>query len=149
MSLEFLRRLSKEYDRYILRTARKQRSTALPYESASPSLLPSPTRKSMDAADREVESIQSSTRNRGARDDPSRITADRIIFKPTLLQQIVRATLHMVQFAVAYFIMLLAMYFNGYIIICIIIGAWLGSFVFSWEAISFRCVSSKLKRLAL
>lgn len=41
----------------------------------------------------------------------------------------------MLQFAVAYFIMLLAMYYNGYIIISIIIGAFLGAFIFSWEGI--------------
>ncbi|KAK8181046.1 Ctr copper transporter, partial [Phyllosticta citribraziliensis] len=51
-------------------------------------------------------------------------------FRPNLVQQLIRALLHMVQFAVAYFVMLLAMYFNGYIIICIFIGAFLGSFVF-------------------
>lgn len=54
---------------------------------------------------------------------------------PTVLQQVIRALIHMLQFAVAYFIMLLAMYYNGYIIICIIIGAFLGSFIFSWEGI--------------
>lgn len=56
-------------------------------------------------------------------------------FRPNLFQQMIRATLHMVAFAVAYFVMLLAMYYNGYIIICIIIGAWLGAFVFSWETV--------------
>jgi len=42
------------------------------------------------------------------------------------------------------------MYYNGYIIICIFIGAYLGSFVFQWEPIgrrvpyfrSFRCMIS-------
>lgn len=57
-------------------------------------------------------------------------------FRPNAIQQVVRATLHMVQFAVAYFVMLLAMYYNGYFIICIVIGAWLGAFVFSWESVS-------------
>lgn len=42
----------------------------------------------------------------------------------------------MLQFAVAYFVMLLAMYYNGYLIICIFIGAFLGYFIFSWESIS-------------
>ncbi|KAK4443190.1 Ctr copper transporter family-domain-containing protein [Podospora aff. communis PSN243] len=54
-------------------------------------------------------------------------------YKPTLLEQAVRALLHTCQFAVAYFVMLLAMYYNGYIIICIFIGAYIGSFVFQWE----------------
>jgi len=38
----------------------------------------------------------------------------------------------MVQFGLAYLIMLLAMYFNGYIIISIIIGAFLGKFLCDW-----------------
>ncbi|KAL8718824.1 MAG: hypothetical protein Q9225_004087 [Loekoesia sp. 1 TL-2023] len=54
---------------------------------------------------------------------------------PTFFQQALRALIHMLQFAVAYFIMLLAMYYNGYIIICIFIGAYLGAFIFSWEGI--------------
>ena len=41
----------------------------------------------------------------------------------------------MLQFGVAYFIMLLAMYYNGYIIICILVGAFLGTLIFSWDAI--------------
>ncbi|KAJ6131513.1 hypothetical protein N7523_001219 [Penicillium sp. IBT 18751x] len=57
-------------------------------------------------------------------------------YRPSAVEQTVRAFMHMLQFAVAYFIMLLAMYFNGYIIICIFIGAFLGSLVFSWEPVS-------------
>jgi copper transporter 1 len=59
-------------------------------------------------------------------------------YRPSIVEQIVRALLHMLQFAVAYFIMLLAMYFNGYIIICIFIGAFLGSLIFSWEPVSLN-----------
>ncbi|KAI5922087.1 putative high affinity copper protein [Camillea tinctor] len=58
--------------------------------------------------------------------------------RPSVLQQLVRALFHTVQFALAYWIMLLAMYYNGYIIICIIIGAFLGSFVFQWEQLGYR-----------
>ncbi|KAK4197116.1 copper transport encoded by the Pactr3 protein [Triangularia verruculosa] len=54
-------------------------------------------------------------------------------YRPTIWEQMVRALLHMVQFAVAYFVMLLAMYYNGYLIICIFLGAYLGSFIFHWE----------------
>ncbi|KAK4186484.1 Ctr copper transporter family-domain-containing protein [Podospora australis] len=56
-------------------------------------------------------------------------------YRPNVLEQAIRALLHCAQFAVAYFVMLLAMYYNGYIIICIFIGAYLGSFVFHWEPI--------------
>ncbi|KAJ5574275.1 uncharacterized protein N7459_008702 [Penicillium hispanicum] len=57
-------------------------------------------------------------------------------YRPSPVEQVIRALLHMLQFAVAYFIMLLAMYFNGYIIICIFIGAFFGSLIFSWEPVS-------------
>lgn len=59
-------------------------------------------------------------------------------YRPSLAEQLVRAFMHMLQFAVAYIIMLLAMYFNGYIIICIFIGAFLGSLIFSWEPVSLN-----------
>ena len=59
-------------------------------------------------------------------------------YRPSLVEHSVRSLLHMVQFAVAYIIMLLAMYFNGYIIICIFIGAFLGAFIFSWEPVDLN-----------
>ncbi|CZR62489.1 related to copper transport protein [Phialocephala subalpina] len=109
MSLELLKRASREYDRAILLKAQQtHRAVAV---TASPSKSPS----SEDSL-------------RAPPVTPAK-------FRPNIFQQVIRATFHMVQFAVAYFIMLLAMYYNGYIIICIIIGAWLGAFVFSWEAI--------------
>ncbi|KAJ5163184.1 uncharacterized protein N7500_005014 [Penicillium coprophilum] len=59
-------------------------------------------------------------------------------YRPSLVEHTVRSLLHMTQFAVAYIIMLLAMYFNGYIIICIFIGAFLGAFIFSWEPVDLN-----------
>jgi solute carrier family 31 (copper transporter), member 1 len=73
-----------------------------------------------------------------------------------LWQHAVRCFLYTAQFAVGYFIMLLAMYYNGesyiqitffgrsltdgpwallpgYIIICILIGAFLGAMIFQWD----------------
>ncbi|OHE96238.1 ctr copper transporter [Colletotrichum orchidophilum] len=51
-------------------------------------------------------------------------------FRPNVLQQAVRALIRMCQFAVAYFVMLLVMYYNGYLIICIFIGSYIGAFRF-------------------
>lgn len=48
------------------------------------------------------------------------------------LQQFLRALLHAITFGLAYIVMLLAMYYNGYIIICIFIGAGLGKFLCDW-----------------
>lgn len=39
----------------------------------------------------------------------------------------------MVQFGLGYLIMLLAMYYIGYIIICILLGAFVGHFVTGWD----------------
>jgi copper transporter 1 len=113
MSLELFRRLSREYDSLILRQSQKSHQST-----------PLNTNPSLTGSD-DITKTPAQT-----------ITCAPITFRPNLFQQMIRATLHMVQFTIAYFVMLLAMYYNGYIIICIIIGAWIGSFVFSWEGIN-------------
>jgi copper transporter 1 len=119
MTLELLRRASKEYDRYLIRRAL----------ASSASVVASAPRYSFD------DNIDKSSKDKEAgvavaSSDPTPVKRT---VRPTIFQQAVRATLHMVQFTIAYFIMLLAMYYNGYLIISIIIGAWLGAFVFSWD----------------
>jgi copper transporter 1 len=118
MSLEFLRRASKEYDRYIVKQAQLKQQQQQSTDHAPESHSDNGSGKTPALA-----TIAPPSSNLRA-------------FRPNVFQQIIRALFHMVQFAVAYFIMLLAMYYNGYIIICIIIGAFLGAFVFSWEPIS-------------
>ncbi|KAL7807886.1 Ctr copper transporter family domain-containing protein, partial [Trichoderma aethiopicum] len=61
---------------------------------------------------------------------------ERLLFRATLLQQFIRAVIHAATFGAAYIIMLLAMYFNGYIIICIIIGSGIGKFACHWLSIT-------------
>ncbi|CAL3963988.1 unnamed protein product [Diplocarpon coronariae] len=109
MSLEFLRRLGKEYDRFIFRQ----------HQRAQFALANAATKDKNGA---------SCTTTATSKATP-------MPFRPNILQQMVRASIHAVSFTVAYFVMLLAMYYNGYIIICIIIGAWLGAFVFQWESV--------------
>ncbi|TGO65909.1 hypothetical protein BOTNAR_0073g00340 [Botryotinia narcissicola] len=124
MSLEFLRLASREYDRFIVRQARNQQQHIHSNAEINPKIDGSGPQSTQT-----VVTSHKSTQS----------------FRPDLLQQIIRALFHMIQFAVAYFVMLLAMYFNGYIIICIIIGAFLGAFVFSWEPINLGlaiCVTS-------
>jgi copper transporter 1 len=60
----------------------------------------------------------------------------RITFRTTPLQQLVRAIIHAFTFGGAYIVMLLAMYYNGYVIICICIGAGLGKFFCDWMVVS-------------
>ncbi|KAH7364564.1 Ctr copper transporter [Rhexocercosporidium sp. MPI-PUGE-AT-0058] len=125
MSLEFLRRLGKEYDRFILRQHTRHQASILSTNSIANSESGTGTSPTIAGKDNGTTVACTPQANRAAMAP----------FRPNILQQMIRATLHMTSFTVAYFVMLLAMYYNGYIIICIIIGAWLGSFVFSWESV--------------
>ncbi|KAG9190267.1 hypothetical protein G6011_08355 [Alternaria panax] len=118
--LEFLRRAAKEYDRYIV--SQHSKTFAPPTIGSS---------------------VSSSASNDGTTKNPAAtatfaartlapITSSK--FRPSIMQQAIRAALHMCAFAVAYFVMLLAMYYNGYFLICIFIGAYLGYFIFGWES---------------
>ncbi|KAK1971668.1 ctr copper transporter [Colletotrichum sublineola] len=65
--------------------------------------------------------------------EPTTIVAPQtLVFRASPLQQLIRSLLHAVTFGLAYIVMLLAMYYNGYIIISIIIGAGLGKFLCDW-----------------
>ncbi|KAH0489149.1 hypothetical protein TgHK011_009593 [Trichoderma gracile] len=116
IALEFLRRLSKEYDRFLIKqhVARFRDAPSVPIAVAA--------KPAKSAGDESV------TSQEAARAVPP--------LRPSVLQQAVRALLHVAQFSVAYIVMLLAMYYNGYFIICIFIGAYIGSFVFHWEPLT-------------
>jgi len=118
VALEALRRASREYDAYIARSHQKKNISSPPLTAASSRLEEAndPTK---------VSSTQSTTPLLQAQ-----------TFTPNIFQQLVRAFLHMAQFAVAYIVMLLAMYYNGYMIICIFLGAFIGAFVFSWHSMA-------------
>jgi copper transporter 1 len=83
IALEFLRRAGKEFDRYILLEHRKTLATTL---TTSPG---SSTDHGKNGVSLITRGVSSST-----------------IFRPTFLQQAIRALLHMMAFAVAYFVML-------------------------------------------
>lgn len=117
--LEFLRRAAKEYDRFIV-TQYSKTLQATTTNVSSSNAITAGTNK-----DPAVEGVAL----------PARVGAANK-FRPTVVQQAVRALLHTCAFAVAYFVMLLAMYYNGYFIICIFIGAYIGYFAFGWESFS-------------
>lgn len=121
ITLEFLRRLAKEYDRFLI----KQHAAKF-RDASSPAVAAKPANTAAKTGGESVNS-QETSRPAGIAMPP---------FRPNVLQQATRALLHMAQFAVAYFVMLLAMYYNGYFIICIFIGAYIGSFVFHWETLT-------------
>jgi copper transporter 1 len=119
VALEALRRASREYDAYIARSHQRKITSSQPSTAAASRLEEAndPTK---------VSSTQSSTP----------LLQPQMTFTPNIFQQLVRAFLHMAQFAVAYIVMLLAMYYNGYMIICIFLGAFVGAFVFSWHSLA-------------
>ncbi|KAL2266663.1 hypothetical protein VTJ83DRAFT_6015 [Remersonia thermophila] len=111
--LEALRRIGKEYDEYLQRQFAAR--VALIAGGATPPAA---------SAD-------------GAASDPARqpaeaLTPQTVTFRASPLQQFIRAVIHAATFGVAYIVMLLAMYYNGYIIISILIGALLGKFLCDW-----------------
>ncbi|EJD54203.1 hypothetical protein AURDEDRAFT_109949 [Auricularia subglabra TFB-10046 SS5] len=56
--------------------------------------------------------------------------------RPTIVQQAARSTLYMVQFGAGYMLMLLAMSYNGYILLFgIFLGAWAGFFLNAWDTV--------------
>ncbi|KAJ9301895.1 hypothetical protein DTO271G3_761 [Paecilomyces variotii] len=135
--LELLRRIGREYDAYIVRRTTIQRyhlaTTTTTTTTPSPKAIP--TSSSCCGPESSSDETHGLGLAKHSTPTPNIMTAAGKTgpIRPTFFEQLVRAVLHMLQFAVAYFIMLLAMYFNGYIIICIFIGAFLGAFFFSWE----------------
>ncbi|KAF7525922.1 hypothetical protein G7054_g10919 [Neopestalotiopsis clavispora] len=116
--LEFLRRLGKEYDALILRQFQRH-VAAQSVAAAAKKEAPEPV--SCCAPPPDEEEVEA------AKPGPRTIT-----FRATPLQQLIRSVIHAVTFGLAYIVMLLAMYFNGYIIISIIIGSGIGKFVCDW-----------------
>ncbi|KAL8674459.1 MAG: hypothetical protein Q9168_001124 [Polycauliona sp. 1 TL-2023] len=131
--LEFLRRLQREYDAYLVkqhRTRNAQIHSSVHQDGSETGRLTDIEANGMGKNNSNRVQITSESPERGPMGE---LKPQRLV--PTVLQQAIRALIHMLQFAVAYFIMLMAMYYNGYIIISIIIGAYLGAFIFSWEGI--------------
>ncbi|EPS41883.1 hypothetical protein H072_4161 [Dactylellina haptotyla CBS 200.50] len=129
IALELVRRMQREYDRHIIRHA------ALNYTNDT--IGAGAKKLSEDGAPSPIP-VQIPRLNFGFNNASSRFA--RFLrpfnFRPTLVQQMVRGLLYMVQFGAAYFVMLLAMYYNGYIIICILIGAFLGFTLFGYDNLS-------------
>ncbi|KAI1641713.1 Ctr-domain-containing protein [Daldinia loculata] len=115
--LEFLRRASKIYDQHLIHQ----------HVKATSALAATTVNNSSDTANGALMAKEGTTAL--VRATP---------FRPKLWQQAIRASLHTIHFALAYWIMLLAMYYNGYVIICIILGAFIGFFIMQWEHIDPR-----------
>ncbi|KAI0378550.1 copper transport protein ctr4 [Hypomontagnella monticulosa] len=102
--LEFLRRLGKEYDSFILRQFQQYL-----------------------AAQARASKVEGSCCSDEPAPGPQVVT-----FRATPVQQLIRSVIHAMAFGIAYILMLIAMAFNGYIIISIIVGAGVGKFLCDW-----------------
>lgn len=114
VTLEFLRRIGKEYDTYIARQFQRHVATQ--------------TSSSRQAADTNNTSCCAPA----PPVEQPMYGPQTVTFRASPLQQLIRSVIHMFTFGVAYIVMLLAMYFNGYIIISIFLGAGIGKFFCDW-----------------
>lgn len=108
--LEFLRRVSHEYDAFLLRQFQRQlRAQQAALAATTPS----------NCCDGPVTTlgIQHAT------------------FRASALQQLIRSVIHGVTLGLAYIVMLLIMHFNGYIFISVVLGAVLGKFLCDWMVV--------------
>lgn len=106
--LEFLRRLSKETDAYFMRSFQRHLR---------------------------MTNAQITAANSNNLDSESASMSGYATYRASPLQQLVRAVLHGSTLGVAYIVMLLAMHYNGYIIISIILGAIIGKFLCDWMVV--------------
>ncbi|KAF3918443.1 hypothetical protein ABW21_db0201988 [Orbilia brochopaga] len=128
IALELIRRMQREYDRHIIRHASRGQAAVIPDAEA----IAGANKLADDGSVRSPVKVSTWATFNTA---PSRLARflRPFSFRPSVVQQVVRGLLYMVQFAGAYFVMLLAMYYNGYIIVCILIGAFLGFTLFGYD----------------
>lgn len=116
MLLEFCRRLGKEYDAFLTRQFQRQAAAQGPALAA---------------------------KGCGGSTEPVQPT---VTFRATVLQQFIRALIHAVTYGGAYIVMLLVMYFNGFIFICVVIGSGLGKFLCDWLVVKIEIDSLRPDR---
>ena len=116
MLLEFSRRLGKEYDAFLTRQFQRQAV------AHGPSLA---------------------AKGCGGSTEPFQ---PKITFRASVLQQFIRAVIHAITFGAAYIVMLLVMYFNGFIFFCVVIGAGIGKFLCDWLVVKVDIESLQLDR---
>ncbi|KAI1360111.1 ctr copper transporter [Xylaria arbuscula] len=102
--LEFVRRVGKEYDLLILRQFQQHVDERAAMAKLEDNCCAGETRPASQT----------------------------VMFRATAFQQAIRSLIHAMAFGIAYILMLIAMAFNGYVIIVIIIGAGFGKFLCDW-----------------
>ncbi|KAG9229142.1 high affinity copper transporter [Amylocarpus encephaloides] len=134
----FLRRLSREYDIYNCR----QHANSVPHTrtAANATYLHSNFQRSGGMGEAlNPSSLSGKGEHQSEANGETGFPKHRVAsFRPSLLQQLLRTVLFTLQAIVAYFIVLLAMHYNGYLFICIVLGILFGEFLFSWEVVSVK-----------
>ncbi|MCJ1437584.1 Copper Transporter integral membrane protein that functions in high affinity copper transport [Xylographa pallens] len=127
--LELLRRLQRDYDRHIARSLLARQS----YHHCGSANAHGCETPSEEAGNE----IEKSGAVRATTTPQLRTWLGLGIGKGTarvsLGQRLVRTAIHTLLFAAAYVVMLLAMYYNGYIILCILVGAFVGALLFGGD----------------
>lgn len=131
ISFEALGRLSQKYDRQILRQFQYAPIPSTDDEESHPT-----TENFSNVVGEYATTVEVRLKGNNLRRFPSPGTYLNTggNSRPSLFQQGIRAGIHMVRFGMAYFTMLLAMSLNGYLVFVVLIGTYMGSFVFSWES---------------
>ena len=131
--LEFLRRLQRKYDRYILDRAQEQHGMDISSIVTAENDDQHSSRRNFETIKgyaANVESAPNSAVPLLADDWSKNLSFSTLpktgLFRPNWPQQAVRGAIYTMQFVVAYMIMLLAMYYNGYILLSIFLGVFVG-----------------------
>lgn len=141
--LEALRRVGKEYDDWILRgfqaraaQARLGLSQSQPQQSTSSSSSSATGNNPSKGPTAKVTPASAAWKRLGGAGGGGGVGVGgggrAVVFRASPLQQVLRAVIHAAALGLAYIVMLLVMSYNGYIIICVIIGGGLGKFFCDW-----------------
>ena len=137
--LEFLRHLQRKYDRYIFDHAQKQHGRGIASITTADNNHNSSRRdfETIKGYAANVESAPNSAVPLLADDWSKNLSFSTPpttrLFRPSWPQQAVRGAIYTMQFVVAYMIMLLAMYYNGFILLSIFLGVFVGFCMSSWD----------------
>lgn len=159
MAVELVRRLEREYDRFLVaqhrRRLQKQQAQDQQWEEQDKVLAEksqqqqeyyyttSPTEstlRSSTGAGRVLTRRHFAPAAGAAHHGSRRVLDSPYGFTPSMGQQAVRSLFYVLQYGGAYFLMLLVMAYNGYVIICVLAGGFLGHWAFASDG--FRGVGT-------
>ena len=130
--LEFLRRLQRKYDRYIFDRAQKKHGRGISSIITADNNQHS-SRWNFETIKGYAPNVESAQNNavplladQWSKNLSLSTPPNTGPFRPSWPQQAVRGAIYTMQFVVAYMIMLLAMYYNGYILLSIFLGVFVG-----------------------